>query len=88
LQNQTSFMIHGMVFRIKYRNRTEIIASILEVAKDGSNKTRIMFTAYLSYEQLKEYLNELLDKELLVYDICTRTRTYSITQRGSKFLEW
>lgn len=75
------------VLEAKYRNRTEIIASVLEAVKggDGASKTRIMFIAYLSYEQLNEYLNELLDKELLAYDL--HTRTYNITPNGSKFLE-
>ncbi|MPZ07663.1 MAG: hypothetical protein GEU26_14805 [Nitrososphaeraceae archaeon] len=41
------------VLKAKYRNRTEIIASVLEAAKDdGTRKSRIMFTTYLSYEQL------------------------------------
>ena len=44
-----------------------------------------MFNAYLTYEQLNEYLNELLDKELLAYDL--HTRTYHIAPKGSKFLE-
>ena len=70
----------------KYRNRTEIIASVLEATKGGSaSKTRIMFNAYLSYEQLNEYLNEVLEKELLAYDF--HTQTYNITPKGSKFLE-
>lgn len=74
------------VLKTKYRNRTEIIASVLEAAKsEGVSKTRIMFAAYLAYEQLNEYLNELLEKELLVYDL--HTRTYCITPKGSKFLE-
>ncbi len=72
--------------KAKNRNRTEIIASILEAAKgDGASKTRIMFTAYLSYEQLKKYLNELQDKEFLAYDF--HTRTYNITSKGSEFLK-
>jgi predicted transcriptional regulator len=72
--------------KAKYRNRTEIIASVLEAAKnEGASKTRIMFIAYLSYEQLNEYMNELLDKELLTYDF--HTRTYNITSKGRKFLE-
>lgn len=72
--------------KAKSRNRTEIIASVLEAAKgEGTTKTRIMFTTFLSYEQLKEYLNELLDKELLIYDL--HTRTYNITPKGFKFLE-
>ena len=44
-----------------------------------------MFNAYLTYEQLNEYLNELLDKELFAYDL--HTRTYHIAPKGSKFLE-
>jgi predicted transcriptional regulator len=74
------------ILKAKYRNRTEIIASVLEAAKnEGASKTRIMFIAYISYEQLNEYMNELLDKELLTYD--SHTRTYNITSKGSKFLE-
>lgn len=44
-----------------------------------------MFIAYLSYEHLNEYLNELLGKEILANDL--DTRTYNITSKGSKFLE-
>jgi len=74
------------ILKAKYRNRTEIIASVLEATNGtGASKTRIMFNAYLSYEQLNEYLNELLDKELLAYDL--HTRTYHIAPKGSKFLE-
>jgi predicted transcriptional regulator len=43
------------VVKAKYRNQIEIIApaSVLEAVKgDNINKTRIMFTAYLSYKQL------------------------------------
>ncbi|MGH9953713.1 MAG: winged helix-turn-helix domain-containing protein [Nitrososphaeraceae archaeon] len=43
-----------------------------------------MFTAYLSYEQLNEYLNGLLEKELLTCD--SHTRTYNITPKGSIYV--
>jgi predicted transcriptional regulator len=33
-----------------------------------ASKMRIMFTDYISYKLLNEYLNELLEKELLAYD--------------------
>ena len=57
------FGANRSVLKPKYRNRTEIIASVLEATKGGgASKTRIMFNAYLSYEQLNEYLNELLGK--------------------------
>jgi predicted transcriptional regulator len=53
--------------KAKYRNRTEIIASVLEAAKGtGASKTKIMFTAYLSYEQLKEYLNKAEQRTLSI----------------------
>ena len=71
---------------LKANERTEIIASVLEADKgDDVSKTRIMFIAYLSYEHLNEYLNQLLGKELLTNDL--DTRTYNITPKGSKFLE-
>lgn len=74
------------ILKAKHKDRTEIIASVLEAVKgDRVSKTRIMFIAYLSYEQLNEYLNELLGKELLANDL--DTRTYNITPKGSKYLE-
>jgi predicted transcriptional regulator len=39
---------------MKYRSRTEIVAMILEAANGGATKTKIMYRAFLSYEQLKE----------------------------------
>ncbi|MGH9978377.1 MAG: winged helix-turn-helix domain-containing protein [Nitrososphaeraceae archaeon] len=44
---------------------------VLEGNGTGASKTIIMFNAYLSYEQLNEHLNELLDKELFAYDLHT-----------------
>jgi predicted transcriptional regulator len=46
---------------------------VLAANGTGVSKTRIMFNAYLSYDQLNEYINELLDKEHLAYDLHTRT---------------
>jgi predicted transcriptional regulator len=74
----------SVILKAKYRNCTEIIASVLEATKGGAGKTRIIFTAYLS-EQLNEYLKELLYKGLLRYDFLAQT--YNMTPNGSKFLE-
>jgi hypothetical protein len=41
-----------------------------------------MFNAYLSYEQLNEFLNEVLEKEFLAYDF--HTRTYNIAPKGDE----
>jgi predicted transcriptional regulator len=76
---------------MRYRSRTDIVAQILQAVVDndvnahrGTTKTRIMFKAFLSYGQLKEYLAMLLENGLLDYD--SRTKTYKITGRGKRFL--
>ena len=53
---------------MKYRSRTDIIAMILQAAINGATKTRIMYGAYLSYAQVKEYLSFLIEKDLIRYE--------------------
>ena len=54
---------------MKYRSRTDIVGSILKSANGGrANKTKIMYKAFLSFEQLKEYLTVLQDKGLIEYE--------------------
>ena len=48
---------------MKYRSRTDIAAAILEIALDGSIKTKITYRAFLSFPQLKEYLSVLEERE-------------------------
>jgi predicted transcriptional regulator len=68
------------------RNRIEIISQILEVANGGvTSKTKIMAKANLSYLQLKNYLATLSEKDLLRYDLCTRT--FKTTEKGLRFLK-
>jgi len=68
---------------MKYRSRTDIITAILSVAAPGATKTRIMYGAYLSYAQVREYLDFLVSKKLLVYD---GTGTYRLTDNGISLL--
>ncbi|HKU48757.1 MAG TPA: winged helix-turn-helix domain-containing protein, partial [Nitrososphaera sp.] len=53
---------------MKYRSRTDIAAAILEISLEGAIKTKIMYKAFLSFPQLKEYLAVLMEKELLEHD--------------------
>ena len=69
---------------MKYRSRTEIAAQILEVASEGTTKTRIMYKAFLSYAQLKEYLTVLLENDLLKLDAEQR---YKTTEKGQHFMQ-
>jgi predicted transcriptional regulator len=72
-----------------HRSRTEIVIRILEVAdetgRDGFTKYKIMYKAFLSYAQLKEYLMVLTDSELLSYDL--DSHMFKITEKGHRFLE-
>ena len=52
---------------MKNRGRTEMLAAMLEVAKGKVTKTKIMYIAFLSYVQLKEYLSVLIETNLIEY---------------------
>lgn len=69
---------------MKYRSRTDIIGLILEATKGGLNKTKIMYKAYLSSMQLKEYLMILQEKGLIEYE--EGQKTYRTTARGIRLL--
>jgi predicted transcriptional regulator len=70
-----------------YRSRVEIISQILETAKrGGTTKTKIVYKAFLSYSQLKEYLTILTESDLLSYD--DKTHTFKITEKGLRFLNF
>ena len=49
---------------MRYRSRTDIAASILEAANGGVTKTKMMYDAYLSHGQLKDYLFLLMENGL------------------------
>lgn len=70
---------------VKYRSRTEIVAMILEAANGGATKTRIMYKAFLSYAQLREYLSVLIENNLLEY--LEGSQTYKTTEKGLNFLK-
>ena len=52
----------------RYRNRIDIIAQLLDAASSPTTKTKMMYKAMLSYEQLKEYLLMLAENDLIAYD--------------------
>jgi predicted transcriptional regulator len=70
---------------MKYRSRTEIVAMILEAANGGATKTKIMYKAFLSYAQLREYLSVLIENNLL--DYVEGPQIYKTTEKGLVFLK-
>ena len=70
----------------RYRDRTEIVSQILEVANgNDTKKLNIMYRANLSYAQLKGYLTVLSKIDLLRYDL--NTQTFKTTEKGLRFLD-
>ena len=71
---------------MKYRSRTEIVCNILDAANGGVvTKTKIMYTAFLSYAQLNEYLSILIENNLIEY--LDGTQTYKTTEKGLNYLK-
>ena len=70
---------------MKYRSRTEIVGNILDAANVGTTKTKIMYIAFLSYNQLNEYLSLLIENNLLEY--LDGTQTYKTTEKGLNYLK-
>ena len=68
---------------MKYRSRTELASNILEAANGGATKTKIMYKAFLSYAQLKEYLAILIENSLMSRE----GDNYKTTSKGIRFLQ-
>jgi predicted transcriptional regulator len=70
---------------MKYRNRTEIVGNILDAANGGATKTKIMYKAFLTYNQLKEYFSILIENNLIEY--LDGTHKFKTTEKGLNFLK-
>lgn len=68
-----------------YRNRTEILAKLLDKARTDISKTKLMYEAYLNHAQLKTYLKYLIEKGLVIEN--TKTEQFHTTAKGLKYLE-
>ena len=67
----------------KYRDRLQIIANILNIARRRAKKTQIMYQANLSYKLLCRYLGQVLDAGLVS---CENEECYMLTSKGKEFL--
>ncbi len=74
--------------RNRNRSSIDIACNILETANGGSSKMQIMYRVLLSYKQMKEYVNFLTEKGLLVYDCREgQAQMFKTSERGLRFLE-
>ncbi len=73
---------------VKNRSRPDIVAIVLEAANGGITKTRLLAKAHLTSDQLRQYLNILLDRKLLIElaDNDKRHIAYRTTDKGLRYL--
>ena len=67
------------------RSRTEIVSNILDAANGGETKTKIMYIAFLSYNQVHEYLSILIENNLIEY--LDGAHKYKTTEKGLNYLK-
>jgi predicted transcriptional regulator len=70
---------------MRYRGESDIVAQLLQAASGGSTKTKLMYSAYLSFMQLKYYLKLLAELGLIECE--DRGHIYRTTDKGFKFLK-
>ena len=63
------------------------MAQILNIAREGTLKTQIMYRASLSFAQLNAYLSFLQEVKLLKVKTEDARTTYKTTPKGVKYLE-
>jgi predicted transcriptional regulator len=69
----------------QYRSRIQIAADILQIAKTGSRKTKIMYLGNLSFDLLQKYLDMLVNYDLLEIN-GGPDKSYIATEKGKQFL--
>jgi predicted transcriptional regulator len=69
------------------RSKMDIIFDILETARDGASKTRIMYRANLSFAGLSTYLPFLLKMGLLTQESNGNSTVYKSTEKARFFLK-
>ncbi len=54
--------------------------------EDGAGPTKILYAANLSHDRLTQYIDELLEKELISELAEGENRSYLLTEKGREFL--
>jgi len=73
------------IFRAERRSSMEIIVNILEEARNGINKTRLVYRTNLNFLVVQKYIDFLTDKGLIQTDQRPNT-VYVTTERGLQLL--
>jgi len=69
------------------RDKLNIFAEIMEVAKGRELKTRIMYRVNLSFSQVNEYLSFLTEMGFIRVREENRKKVYETTAKGNSYIE-
>ncbi|MHA1138307.1 MAG: winged helix-turn-helix domain-containing protein [Candidatus Thorarchaeota archaeon] len=72
-----------------YRSKMRILADMMRAiqSEEGAGPTKILYAANLSHDRLKQYIDELLEKELIrEQEPESNNRVYFLTEKGREFL--
>lgn len=70
---------------MNYRDKTDISATILELANGGASKSKIISNAFLNHSSSLQYFKMLLENKLLIYQ--KEKRMFKTTSTGIQFLQ-
>jgi predicted transcriptional regulator len=74
-----------LIFTMKYRDRDEIFTCILHTTGlSGARITKIMYSSFLSYTQVVDYLTSLVENGFLQYD--RADKSFKVTPKGIRYL--
>ena len=75
-----------------YRSKMRILADMMRAIKsegeEGAGPTKILYAANLSHDRLTQYLEELVEKDLIgEAEPMSDNRIYLLTEKGREFLK-
>ncbi len=76
------------IYRSKMRILADMMRAIQGEGENGAGPTKILYTANLSHDRLTQYLEELVEKDLIVLgNTEVNSRIYALTEKGRDFLK-
>ena len=81
-------MSRKRAYRSKMRILADMMRAIQSEGEEGAGPTKILYAATLSHDRLTQYLDELIEKDLIKEaNPESDNRIYLLTEKGRKFLK-
>ena len=81
-------MSRKRAYRSKMRILADMMRAIQSEGEEGAGPTKILYAANLSHDRLTQYLDELIEKDL-IREVSPESdnRIYLLTEKGREFLK-